>query len=249
MSDRNFIEDYLKPSEDHLDRNFTHPLPPIPGLEKGSEFIVQGKLKDTFSTNIIHKYVSESTGISLIDVYKCSQHAKDGQFVRLVGTMRVVKSGFPALFLDAAVTNINPFTQQREEVTTRVLIHLPQASNKQREIIVGKLNEMADKDSVTHKEVPIPHMPEYWGNIWLAESKKLDMELIEKIRNIVGESYVTISKETDKDETIDYTPVKNQMAFTTSKKEHELFKKMGLTVDLEAQAGFFSVMTAGMENP
>ncbi len=225
-----------------------HPLPPIDGLKKSGEFIVQGKRDDTFSTNIIHKYESESTGISLIDVYKCSEHTKDGQFIRLVGTMRVVKPGYPALFLDAAVSNISPFTQQREPVTTRVLIHLPQAGADQREIIFGNLNKLAEQGDITHKEVNIPHMPDFWGPIWLAESKKLDLDLIKDIRNCAAEAYVETAAKTEGDGSLDYAPVKEHMVFKTSMNEHRLFGKMGLTVDIEAQAAFFSVMTAGVSN-
>ena len=249
MDEKNFLENYLKPSKIKLDKSFVHPLPPIPGLKKRGEFIVQGELEDTFSTNIVTKYESEGLGINLIDVHKCSQHTKDGQFVRLVGTMSVVKSGYPFAFLDAAVTNISPFTQQREDLTTRVLIHVPQASPQGRAVIFGSLKEIAQRDNITHKEVSIPHMPDYWGSIWLAESKKLDLPLIEEIRNCVGASYVNLVEKTDKDSAIDYMPVKQHMAFVTSKNEHMLFGKMGLTVPMEAQAAFFSTMTAGVENP
>ncbi len=249
MDEKIFLENYLKPSEDRLDRGFVHPLPPIEGLKQTGEFIVQGSREDTFSTNIILKHESESTGIKLIDVYKCSQNKKEGVFVRLVGTMRVVKSGYPMLFLDAAVTNISPLTQEREDTTTRVLIHLPQGSTKQREIVFGSLNELAEKDNIIHKEISNPHMPDFWGPIWLSQSNKLDMPLIEKIRNCVGESYMAVTQNTEADSSIDYMPVKKQMVFTTSKNEHILFGKMGMTVDLEAQAAFFSVMTAGVENP
>jgi hypothetical protein len=249
MDEKTFLENYLKPSDDKLNKDIIHPLPPIDGLKKSGEFIVQGKRDDTFSTNIIYKYESESTGIKLIDVYKCSEHTKDGQFVRLVGTMRVVKPGYPALFLDAAVSNISPFTQQREPITTRVLIHLPQASADQRALIFGNLNKLAEQGEVTHKEVNIPHMPDFWGPIWLAESKKLDLDLIKEIRNCVGEAYVEVAAKTEGDNAIDYAPVKEHMVFKTSMNEHMLFGKMGLTVDIEAQAAFFSVMTAGVANP
>ncbi len=173
----------------------------------------------------------------------------EGVFVRLVGTMRVVKSGYPMLFLDAAVTNISPMTQKREDTTTRVLIHIPQATAQQREIVFSKLNGLADDAQVAHKEISNPHMPDFWGSIWFAQSNKLDLPLIEKIRNCAGESYLAVTQNTEANSSIDYMPVKAQMVFTTSKNEHILFGKMGMTVDLEAQAAFFSVMTAGVENP
>jgi hypothetical protein len=43
-----FINNYLTPSADGLDKNFTLPLPGIPGLKPLGEFIVQGHLDETF---------------------------------------------------------------------------------------------------------------------------------------------------------------------------------------------------------
>ncbi len=249
MDEKQFIENYLKPSEDGLDKSFTHPLPPIAGLEKRGSFIVQGELEDTFSTNIIYKYESAQSKIRLIDVYKCSQHKKEGVFVRLVGTMSLVKSGYPFLFLDAAVTNISPLTQQREDTTTRVVIHVPQSSAAQQEIIFTDIKDKLDNEGIAYKQISIPHMPDFWGPIFLAESKKLDMQLIEDLRGLVSKGYEAIIEKTEADDAIDYAPVKQHMVFITSKNEGMLFTKMGLTVPIEAQAAFFSVMTAGVDNP
>ena len=66
MNEQNFIEKYLWPSEDKLDRTFTFPLPDIEGLKNCGDFIIQCQLEDTFSTNIITKYESDS-GIILKD--------------------------------------------------------------------------------------------------------------------------------------------------------------------------------------
>ncbi len=99
MSEKDFITNYLQPSDNRLDRTFTHPLPPdIEGLKKCGDFIVQGELEDTFSTNIIRKYVSDTAGIKLVEVYKNTQNKVTGVFIRLVGTMSLVKNGYPFLF-------------------------------------------------------------------------------------------------------------------------------------------------------
>ena len=74
MNEKGFIMHYLQPSTNRLDRTFTHPLPSIEGLKKCGDFIVQGELGETFSTNIIAKFESESLGIRLIEVYKNSQN-------------------------------------------------------------------------------------------------------------------------------------------------------------------------------
>lgn len=249
MDEQDFLENYLKPSDHRLDKRFTHPLPPIPGLENKGEFIVQGKLGHTFSTNIVYKYESKNQNIRLVDVYKCSEHTQDGVFVRLVGTMSLVKSGFPFLFLDAAVTNVSPITCEREEITTRVVVHMPQATSAQREIVFDNLLDKADGDRVTHKKIDIPHMPDFWGPILLLESKALDFKLIEEMRDTVAHAYLTVIDKTEINQTIDYTEVKTHMLYTTAKNEGMLFEKLGLTVPVEAQSAFFSLMTAGVENP
>ena len=57
-----FIKNYLKPSADGLDRSFTLPLPEISGLKPCGEFIVQGHLDDTFSTNNL-VMIPDSAGV------------------------------------------------------------------------------------------------------------------------------------------------------------------------------------------
>jgi hypothetical protein len=76
-----------------------------------------------------------------------------------------------------------------------------------------------------------------------------DMALIEMLRNYSGESYLSLVETTENEKAIDYKHVKEHMAFTTSKNEQLLFEKLGLSVPIEAQAAFFSVLTSGAENP
>ena len=140
MENDNFLINYLKPSEDGLDRTFTLPLPDISGLKECGEYIVQGKLDNTCSTNIISKYVSESEGVRLIEVYKNTEDREKGIFIRLVGTLSILKKGYPFLFLDAAISNVSPRTAQQEEISTRVALHMPQADEKKRKIFFDSLN-------------------------------------------------------------------------------------------------------------
>lgn len=249
MSPGHFLDNYIRPSTASLNEEFTHPLPPIEGLQPCGNFIVQGELKDTFSTNIMRKYRAESSGIGLVDIYKCTQNIKENVFVRLVGTMSVIKSGYPFMFLDAAVSNISPFSKQREPLTTRVLIHVPGASAEQRKLIFQNLKAEAEARKVPCKEIVIPHNPDFWGPIWLAESKELDKPLIEALRNSAGKSYVAVTETTPSDGAIDYKRVQDHMVYTASRNEHHLFEKIELTVPLEAQAAFFSVMVSGAEKP
>ena len=83
MNEKDFLENYLWPSDDRLDRTFTHPLPNIEGLKKCGDFIVQGEHEDTFQTSIITKYESETVGVRLIEIYKNTQNKVTGVFYRL----------------------------------------------------------------------------------------------------------------------------------------------------------------------
>jgi hypothetical protein len=57
MNEKDFLENYLWPSESRLNTTFTHPLPNIEGLKKCGDFIVQCELEETFIPTIITKYV------------------------------------------------------------------------------------------------------------------------------------------------------------------------------------------------
>ncbi len=238
-----FIQEYLKPSESRLDNNFTHPLPDIAGLEKRGKFIVQGEFDQTVSTNLISKYFSPSMGIRLIDVYKNTQNINTGIFVRLVGTMCIVKQGFPFLFLDAAITNVSPMTAEKEALTTRVAIHLPQATSKQRKQLFDIFINRANENHISHKELKIDTLPEFWGSLWLAQSEYLDLDLIRNIRDVAATGYIHLAEQTEALDSIDYKLVQKQMIFESANKEHLMFKRMGLNVPVEAQAAFFAVLT------
>jgi hypothetical protein len=246
MNEKDFIRNYLQPSDHKLDRTFTHPLPDIEGLEKCGDFIVQGELEETFSTNIITKFASDILGVKLVEVYKNTQHKGTGIFVRIVGAMVLVKSGYPFLFLDAAVTNVSPLTAEREDITTRVAIHIPQADPEKREIFFNPLNEKAKEDSISHRDMEMDTMPAFWGPVWLGESKGFDPDMIRQLREYAWISYKCLIEQTEEKRPFDYRPVQEHMIFTNAMSEHLLFEKMGLSVSVEAQAAAFSVQVSGV---
>jgi len=246
MNEKDFVMRYLQPSDNRLDRTFTHPLPPIEGLTKCGDFIVQGELEETFSTNIISKFVSDSLGVRLIEVYKNTQHKGTGVFVRLVGTMSLVKTGYPFLFLDAGITNVSPLTAEREEITTRVAIHLPQADPEHRELFFNGISEKAKEDGISFRNMERDTLPDFWGSVWLAESKGFAPDMIRRLRNYVWVFYKLLTEQIKDKSPFDYKPMQEMMIFNNAKAEHLMFKKMGLSVPTEAQAAFFSVMVSGV---
>jgi len=246
LENNNFLNNYLKPSENGLDQTFTMPLPGIPGLEECGEYIVQGKLDNTCSTNIITKHFSKSEGIRLIEVYKNTEDKEKGIFIRLVGTLSILRKGYPFLFLDAAISNVSPRTAQKEEISTRVALHMPQTDGKKRSIFFDSLSKEAEKENISYTNRTIPVLPDFWGPIWSAGKQGICPDMIKQLRDIAWTSYENFCTQTDPAENFDYMPVQNQMAFKNSAAEHHLFKKMGLSVTAEVQAAFFSVMVAGV---
>lgn len=244
MEKETFIKHYLKPSVDELDKRFALPLPDIADLKKSGEFIVQGTLDQTVSTNIISKYVSDTKGIRLVEVYKNTEETLKGIFIRLVGTMSLLKKGYPFLFLDAAVTNVSFQTGQQEELTTRVAIHLPQSDRTKRTIFFDALSQKADRAGLTHHTREIESMPDFWGPLWSVQSEGIAFDVIKTLREVAWTSYERYCSQTEDKPDFDYRPVQHQMILMTSQAEHRFFKKVGLSVAVEAQAGFFSVLVA-----
>lgn len=240
-----FIANYLRPSTDGLDRSFTLPLPKIAGLKPCGEFIVQGHLDETFSTNIISKFESDA-GLRLVEVYKNTEDRGQGLFLRLVGTMSLVKKGFPFLFLDAAVANLDPRTARKVELSTRVAIHLPQAGSEQRQVFYETLNTAAEQAGVAYECRELEALPSFWGPLWSARGTGVDLEIIKTLRSIAWTAYDRLCAQTQQNPDFDYRPMQQQMVFNNSRAEHALFKKMGLSVPAEAQAAFFSMLVAGV---
>jgi len=232
MNEKDFLENYLWPSDSRLDRTFTHPLPNIEGLKKCGDFIVQCELEDTSSTNIITKYESDILGVTLKEVYKNTQNKVTGAFVRLVGTMSIVKNGYPRLSLDAPVTTAFPLTTEREDLTTRVFILLPQANPEQRKIFFDHLGELAKEAGISLQEREASQLADFWGTIRMSESKGIDFDIIQKLREHAWSSYKRLIEQTKEKIPFDYD---------TARREHLSFEEKGLSVPIEAQAAFFSV--------
>jgi hypothetical protein len=247
MNNELFIKNYLQPSREGLDRQFTLPLPDEENLEKTAEFIVQSHCPATYSTNIIARYESPATGIRLVEVYKNSQNFDSGKFVRLVGTMALVKKGYPFLFLDAAVTNINMQTGEAADMCTRIAIHMPQAPDDCRQALIDRLSQAADAAGLLWGMLKIEALPPFWGPLWHVRLPGIDLQAIEQVRSFAWQAYGSYCARWAPAEGFDYLPVQQQMILKNSKAEHGQFLRMGLNVPVEVQAAFFSILCTGME--
>ena len=244
MNEKDFLENYLWPSGDRLGRTFTHPLPDIEGLQKCGNFIVQSEHEDTFSTNIMAKYVSDVLGVRLIEVYKNNQNKATGVFLRLVGTMSLVKNGYPRVSIDAPIANVNSRTGEREDITTRTFISLTMADPEQRKIFFDHLREQAKAAEISYTETIPETRPDFAGLRWMAESKGANLGLIKQLRDYLWNSYKLVIEQTKEKIPFDYRPWQEYMIFDVSRRENLMFKGMGLSVPVEAQAAFFSVIVS-----
>jgi hypothetical protein len=253
METKDFLDKYLWPSGNKLDPAYTHKVPKIEGLRKSADFIVQSEVKDTFSTNIITKYVSDTLGVRLIDVSKNSQNKVSGLFVRLVGTMCIVKKGYPFLMLDAPISNVSLRISETvelakvEDIATTVFILLPQASSEQRKIFSDSINKLAKGAGIALGSRDVTQLNAFWGTAWMAQSKAIDLDIIQKLRDIAWDSYKRIIDETKAKLPFDYRPFQEHLIFDTAQRESGSFKSKGLDVPEEAQAAFFSVMVSDVE--
>ena len=246
MNEKDFLENYLLPSESRLNTAFTHPLPNIKGLKKCGDFIVQSELEDTFTPTIIKKYTSDTLEVRLVEVYRNTQHKDAEVFVRLVGTMSLVKTGYPFLLLDAAVTNANLLAAQRQDLSTMVRISLPQADPEQRKMVFNSLNEQAKEAGISHGERQFDTAPDFYGLTWMAESKGIDLDMIRKLRDYSWSSYKLVIEQTKEKTPFDYRPLQEHMIFNTVRLEERLFKGIGLSVPVESYAALLSVLVSGV---
>ena len=244
MDEKKFLKEYISPSDSNFNSEYQIELPAIEGLIKSGDFIVQGQLEKTTSTNIISKYISEKLGVNLIEVYKRTEHDETGTFVRLVGSMSIVKQGYPFLFLDAAATNVNIRSGEKENLKTRIAVHFPQSEKNQSGILFESLCAKADEAGIPYKKMSVPTMPDFWGDVWIGELDGLELGALKTLRDNVWESYKAIIETTDSKENFDYKLVQDQMIHKTAESEHKTFAKMGMTVPREAQSGFFSIFTS-----
>jgi len=243
MNEKDFLENYLWPSDGRLNATFIHPLPNIEGLKKCEDFIVQSELEETFATTKMIKYESDTLGIRLVEVYRNTQHKSTGIFVRLVGTMSLVKTGYPRLSLDAGVSNVNLLTAEREDLT-RVRVSMPQADPEQREMFISHFSEQAKGAGISGEEKQFEALPDFWGPVWVAQSKGVDLDIIRKLREHAWSVYKRLIEQTKEKIPFDYKPLQEHMIFNSGKQEHLLFKRIGLSVPVEAYAAFFSVMVS-----
>lgn len=244
MNRKRFTKHYLKPSPVILDKQFTHKLPPIPGLKMCGEFIVQCELEETFSTNIISKYESSRSKIRFVEVYKNTENRARGTFVRLLGTFSLVKRGYPFLFLDAAISNFDLNTDKIADLTTRIAIHLPQATKKGRDIFYEQLNNQATSAQLEFELVNFEGLPPFWGPLWHFMKKGIHLGVIQRLRDYAWNAYCLLYTRTQEQVNFDYRPLQDFMIFKNSLREHQMFEKMGLSVPVEAQAAFFSILVA-----
>lgn len=242
MIENYFISGFLAPSSSCFERSFQIPLPSIPGLKKRGDYIIQSELEETFSTNIITKYVTKDTDLRLVEVYKNSENKVTGVFIRLAGTLSLVKRCCPVMFLDAAVTNVSLQSGQRENMQTRIAVHLPQATLEQREGLFHRLSLTADRNSYACRELSIDALPAFWGRIWLAEGDSFRPDMIKNLRDAAADEYQHIFKNAGPQEQFDYVPMQKHIIFNNSRAEHLMFQKAGLSVPVEAQAAFFSAL-------
>jgi len=253
MDEKDFLKDYLWPSDNRLDNTFVFPVPNIEGLKKCGNFIVQCECEDTFSTNIITKYESAILGVSVVDVHKNTQNKVTGVYTRLVGSLSLVKNGYPFLFLDAPVRNVSVVKAGEgrkditiEDITTTVFIILPQADSEQRKIVFGHLREQAKEIGISYSERGLEKLPDSEGTVLLAESKGIDLNIIPKLREHAWNSYKRVIEQTKEKSPFDYRPFQKQIIFDIARQEHLSFERRGLSVPVEAQAAFFSVMVSGV---
>jgi len=246
MNERDFLDNYLWPSESRLNMTFTHSLPNIEGLKRCGDLIVQSEHEDTFQTSIITKYESDIFGVRLIEIYKNTQNKVTGVFYRLVGGINLVKAGYPMLRLGAGVSNVNMFTGEREDLATRVTIHLPQAEPEQRKEVFQSVNSQAKETGIELTDVAMNQLPAFYGSVLVVESKGANLNIIRKARECAWNSYKVLIEKTKEKIPFDYRPLQEHMVFNGSRAEHLAFKKMGLSVPEEVQAAVFSVEVAGI---
>jgi hypothetical protein len=80
----------------------------------------------------------------------------------------------------------------------------------------------------------------------MAEVKGVNLDMIRQLRDYLWNSYKRVIDQTKEKLPFDYRPWQEFMIFDVSKRENLMFKGMGLSVPVEAQAAFFSVLVSGV---
>jgi len=245
LNQETFMCRYMEPLEHCFSSEFSLPLPPVDGLKKNGTFLIQGYLDNTYSTNTITKYESDS-GYRFVEVYKNTEDRAQGIFIRLWGAMSLVKKGYPLLICDLAVSNLNPFTGKKEELTTRVALHLPQADAGIQSLFYGVVKTEAECAGIAYNLEKIPMLPDFWGPVWSCRFRGIDAERIVLLRNMACKAYKGFCSTTEERPDFDYRPAQEQIVFKNAETERHIFSRMGLSVSVEAQAAFFSTLVAGI---
>jgi hypothetical protein len=238
-----YTENYCPAINHFLKKEFIIPLPECNDFDKTGEFIVQGVSEDTVSTNIIFTYKNSRHGAKITEVYKNTQNSETGAYIKLLGTLGILVYGYPFLFLDAAVSNISPLTARQEPVTTRIAVHIPQSTEWQRNNTFKILDSGNYGLRASVSRISPDTLPPFWGPLWLVQQEGLHIDMIRSVRDKVWDAYKKI-KEKCEPSTYNYPLVREYMTTGHAEAEHGLFKRMGLSVAVEAQAAFFSILSS-----
>jgi len=243
--EKDFLENYLTPSVENLNKVFTYPLPNIEGLANAGNIIIQGELEDTYSTNIITKYRSESLDVNLIEVYKCTQNKKTGNFVRLVGSGSILKNGYPPLLIDAPILNLDFLTGKSADLQSRMIFNFPLANDTQQKVFFSSLVDKAAQEGITIEQTDTTgHLPSFWGKMLRCKWDGVDLKMMQKLRDHAWNCYEGLVGSEAPVIPFDYQPVHDFLVFEQAEREHYLFKKFGLSVPVEVQGAFFRSMLA-----
>jgi hypothetical protein len=149
------------------------------------------------------------------------------------------------VFLDAAVSNVSPLTARREPVTTRIAVHMPQSTIEQRSAVFGALDTVDCGARASVSRISPDTLPDFWGPLWLVQNEGLHIDMIRAVRDALWAAYHQMSESTQS-ERCDYRMVQEHMINEHAESEHRLFQRMGLTVPVEAQAAFFSILSSDL---
>jgi len=248
--ENDFLENYLTPSGVNLNKVFTYPLPNIEGLANAGNIIIQGELEDTYSTNIITKYRSESLDVNLVEVYKCTQNKKTGNFVRLVGSGSILKNGYPPLLIDAPILNVDFFTGESTDLQTRMIFNLPLANHTgKKEFFSSFVHKAAQEGVIVEESDTTGNLPSFWGKLLRCKWDGVDLTMMRKLRDHAWKCYEGFIGSVPAEIPFDYQPVQEFLVFEQAEREHYIFKKFGLSVPVEAQGAFFRSMLAAPIKP
>ena len=77
-------------------------------------------------------------------------------------------------------------------------------------------------------------------------SEGVNLDIIRKLRERAWSAYKRLMAEIPEQIPFDYRPAQESSVFNSSEREHLSFKRIGLSVPVEAQAAFFSVLVTGI---